>query len=50
MKLVEGYFAEGEKVQVIVDGKLITRVVHYDREVGLYITYKGKKYSEDELQ
>lgn len=49
MQLIYGYFAEGEKVQVVIDGEEITRVVHYDRKIGLYITYKGKKYSEDEL-
>lgn len=49
MNLISGYFVEGEKVRVEIDGKIITRKVQYDRELGLYIVYNGKKYSESEL-
>ena len=48
-----GWVAEGETVTFEVrekfDCKTIERKVYYDKQDGLYIIYKGKKYYESEF-
>ena len=43
---IGGYMIEGNKVVLrsLCDDKIITRVVHDEKENGLYIVYKGIKY------
>ena len=43
---IGGYMIEGNKVVLrsLYDDKIITRVVHDEKENGLYIVYKGIKY------
>ena len=43
---ISGYMIEGNKVVLrsLCDDKIITRVVHDEKENGLYIVYKGIKY------
>ena len=43
---IRGYMIEGNKVVLrsLCDDKIITRVVHDEKENGLYIVYKGIKY------
>ena len=45
-KYIGGYMIEGNKVVLrsLCDDKIITRVVHDEKENGLYIVYKGIKY------
>ena len=45
-KYISGYIIEGNKVVLksLCDDKIITRVVRYEKENGLYIVYKGIKY------
>lgn len=45
-KYISGYMIEGNKVVLrsLCDDKIITRVVHDEKENGLYIVYKGIKY------
>lgn len=48
-KYISGIIAEGQKVTLeLIDkpGIQITRVLHDERENGLYITYKGVRYYE----
>ena len=45
MKIIQGYFTEGETVTVEIKGAKITRKVHYDAQAGdLFVWYKGSKY------
>ena len=45
-KYISGCMIEGNKVVLksLCDDKIITRVVHDEKENGLYIVYKGIKY------
>ena len=45
-KYISGYMIEGNKVVLrsLCDDKIIIRVVHDEKENGLYIVYKGIKY------
>ena len=45
-KYIGGYMIKGNKVVLrsLCDDKIITRVVHDEKENGLYIVYKGIKY------
>lgn len=44
MKLVKGWFYQGEKIVVEIDGKQIERKVRYSHMDGLYIVYQNRKY------
>lgn len=50
IKVIGGYFHEGEKVKLDIDGKIIERVVKYNKTDGLYIIYKNGKYFEYEVE
>lgn len=45
MKIIQGYFIEGEKVTIEISGTTITRRVYYDTQAGdLFIWFKNNKY------
>lgn len=48
LKLIKGYFYEGETITVEIDGKQIERKVKYSSKDGLYIIYQNRKYFEYE--
>ena len=50
MKIISGRFLENQKVKVLVDGVEIERKVRFNRQDGLYITYKNRKYFEYEFK
>lgn len=50
LELLEGSFYEGETVKVSINGKVISRKVHYDAQAGsLYITCDNSRYFEYEF-
>ena len=50
LELLDGSFYEGETVKVAINGKTISRKVHYDAQAGsLYITCDGSRYFEYEF-
>lgn len=50
MKVISGRFIENEKICVEIDGEQIERKVKYNRQCGLYIMYRNKKYFEYEFE
>lgn len=48
MKFIKGDMIEGGKITVEINGKLIERIVKYNRMDGLYIIYQNRKYFEYE--
>ena len=51
LKIIQGRFVEGETVKVSVDGKEISRKVHWSKKAGdLFIWYKNNKYFYYEFQ
>ena len=51
LKIIQGNFIENETVIVSIDGKEVSRKVHYSKEAGdLFIWYKNNKYFYYEFQ
>lgn len=50
MKIISGRFLENQKVKVLINGIEIERKVRFNKQDGLYITYKNRKYFEYEFQ
>lgn len=50
MKIISGRFLENQKVKALIDGVEVERKVCFNKQDGLYITYKNKKYFEYEFK
>ena len=51
LKILQGRFIENETVKVLIDGKEISRKVHWSKEAGdLFIWYKNNRYFYYEFQ